>query len=124
MNRFFEFSPSQLKVVIALGMIFLATIVYRVIHSFAETERDGVHLTIKLGDGDSRYSPVFKVDLNRSPVDSLELIPGVGPILAHRIVAYRDSVGKFAAPIDITRVHGIGPALYEKIKTYITVAPW
>jgi len=123
-NRFFEFSPAQLKVVIALSGLLLFLSGYRFVRDFSESDPKGLKLNVKIGDDDTRYSPVFKVDLNSSPADSLELIPGIGPVLAGRIVAYRDSVGRFNSPIDITKVYGIGPKLYERIKPYLEVRPW
>lgn len=123
-SRFFEFSPAQLKVVIALSGLLLFLSGYRFVRDFSESDPKSLKLNVKIGDDDTRYAPIFKVDLNSSPADSLELIPGIGPILAGRIVAYRDSVGRFNSPIDITKVYGIGPKLYERIKPYLEVRPW
>ena len=69
---------------------------------------------------ESGYSGVFMLDPNTAPVDSLELLPGIGPVLADRIVAYRQET-LFVEPIDITNVTGIGPRLYEKLKPFLKV---
>jgi competence protein ComEA len=124
MNRFFEFSPAQLRVVIALGGLLLFLSAYRFVRSFSNVENRTLKFNVSIGDGNADYSPIFTVDINHSPIDSLELIPGIGPTLAKRIIAYRDSVGRFESPVDITKVYGIGPKLYEKIKPYIKVQPW
>ena len=69
---------------------------------------------VSIGDNDTRYTPPFKVDLNLTPADSLELLPGIGPVLSSRIVAYRDSV-QFTKTTDILKVKGIGSEKYERI---------
>jgi len=51
----------------------------------------------------------------------LELLPGIGPSFAKRIVEYRETNGNFAAIEGITGVKGIGPATFEKLKDHITV---
>ncbi len=103
-DRFFEFSPTQLKVVIALSGLLLVLSGYRFVRDFTAADPRSMKLNVRIGDDDTRYSPIIKVDLNTSPADSLELIPGIGPVLAGRIIAYRDSAGRFEKPIDITRV--------------------
>lgn len=50
------------------------------------------------------------VDLNRATPAELEALPGVGPVLAERIVAYRDLHGPFAVVEDLLDVGGIGEA--------------
>jgi len=123
-NRFFDFSPAQLKVIVFLSGLFLVLSAVSIIRSYSTEEEDSFAFTVHIGDNDTRYSPVFTVDLNLSPADSLELIPGIGPALASRITAYRDSAGKFEKPEDIIKVHGIGQKKYERIKPYIKVRAW
>jgi len=51
------------------------------------------------------------VDINRATADQLETLPGIGPVMAARIVVERAEGGPFATVDDLQRVHGIGPAL-------------
>ena len=62
-----------------------------------------------------------KISINEANVASLDSLPGIGSVLAKRIVTYRSSVGLFNSIEDIKNVSGIGDAMYEKIKNYITV---
>lgn len=62
-----------------------------------------------------------KVDINRAEVWLLEALPGVGEVLASRIVDYRQTNGPFANTVDLTRVSGLGQDTYNKIKDLITV---
>jgi competence protein ComEA len=55
------------------------------------------------------------IDINRATAAELERLPGVGPALARRIVAYRDSVGSFGSVDQLQRVKGIGPALVARL---------
>lgn len=56
-------------------------------------------------------------DLNRMTVAELEALPGIGPALALRIVAYRDSHGPFADIGALLAIPGIGPALVARLRT-------
>ncbi len=59
--------------------------------------------------------PAEPVDLNRASLEELERLPGIGPSLARRIVAYRDSVGGFRTVEQLEEVRGIGPALVRRL---------
>ncbi len=64
--------------------------------------------------------PVLAV--NRAPAESLVLLPGVGPVLAGRIVAARTAGGPFADPEDLQRVKGIGPKLASRLSPFLAFA--
>ena len=57
-----------------------------------------------------------KIDLNRAGFYDLQRLPGIGPVIAERIVAYRDSGGEFKTVDDLLKIKGIGPAKLEKLK--------
>ncbi len=63
-----------------------------------------------------------KINLNTASQAELESLPGIGPSLAQRIIAYREENGPFKTIEDIQKVKGIGPAIFEKIKDLITVS--
>lgn len=60
------------------------------------------------------------VDLNSASVAQIEGLPGIGPALAKRITAHRDSVGSFADMTAFCDVRGIGPALAERLRPLVT----
>jgi comEA protein len=62
-----------------------------------------------------------KIDINRAEAWLLEALPGIGPSKAQAIIDYRQQNGGFKHITEITRVEGIGPAIYEQIKDLITV---
>ncbi len=61
--------------------------------------------------------PARPLDLNRASPEDLMDLPGVGPVLADRIVALRP----FASVEGLTRVRGIGPKTLEGLRRYVVV---
>ena len=62
-----------------------------------------------------------KVNINTASKDELLSITGIGESKAVSIISYREKNGNFSSIEDIKNVSGIGDALFEKIKDYITV---
>ena len=62
-----------------------------------------------------------RLDLNRASADDLELLPGVGPALARRIVAERERRGGFRSVDDVTGVKGIGPRTLARLQPLLRV---
>jgi len=61
------------------------------------------------------------LDLNTATAEELEKLDGVGPVLAERIIAYREEHGPFAAPEELLEVKGIGEETLEGLRHRITV---
>ena len=59
------------------------------------------------------------VDVNAADVAALERLPGVGPVLAQRIVEERERRGPFHSAEELSRVRGIGPKILEGVKDYV-----
>jgi competence ComEA-like helix-hairpin-helix protein len=62
-----------------------------------------------------------RLDLNRATAAELEALPGVGPVLAGRIVAFRDSAGGFATVDALLGVKGIGAATLDRLRGRVAV---
>jgi competence protein ComEA len=69
-------------------------------------------------EGDSAKDNI--IDLNSAGYFDLQTLPGIGPVLARRIMAYRDSVGAFRTTDDLLNVNGIGEKKLADIKDRIT----
>lgn len=69
----------------------------------------------------SKLPSKLRIDLNTADSASLEALPGIGPILAARIIKYRNRVGCFLSKDEIREVYGISQEWYEKMHTQITV---
>jgi len=65
--------------------------------------------------------PQGKVNINTADAEQLERLPGIGPVLAARIVEYRRANGPFQRPEDIMQVSGIKEGIYGGLRDQITV---
>jgi competence protein ComEA len=61
------------------------------------------------------------LDLNRAAAEDLESLPGIGAVLAQRVIAYRKSVGGFQTVDDLRKVKGIGSKKFDRIKHSVRV---
>lgn len=64
---------------------------------------------------------VAAVNLNQASAAELQVLPGVGPALAERIVAYREAQGPFESVDQLAEVKGIGAKSLEKIRGSLTL---
>ena len=71
--------------------------------------------------GERGSAPGELVDLNTATVEQLDALPGVGPVTAAAIVAWRDANGSFAGVDQLGEVEGIGPARLEKLRGLVRV---
>ena len=62
-----------------------------------------------------------KININKATQTELELIPGIGPSTAFKILDYREKNGKFSSIDEIKNVSGIGDVKFEQIKDYICI---
>ena len=63
----------------------------------------------------------LRVDLNKADKDALVRLPGIGEVLAQRILDYRAAYGNFHSVQELTKVEGIGEKTLAKLLNYITV---
>lgn len=103
--------------------------------ALGEADLDLLNLAALLSDGQKVYVPAKgegvpadpsgqvhgKVNLNTASADQLEELPGVGPVLAQRIVDHREKRGGFTSVRQLMEVSGIGPKTFEALKDLVTV---
>lgn len=63
----------------------------------------------------------FPISINDADKESLMALPGIGEVLAQRILDYRDENGAFSAPEALLNVEGIGKKRLEEILDLITI---
>ncbi len=68
-----------------------------------------------------RAMPGELVDINTADEALLQTLPGIGPALAERIVAYREANGGFQYLYELTNVKGIGSSTFEALQELITL---
>ena len=61
------------------------------------------------------------VNINTANPQELQSLRGVGPAIAERIMQYRKEHGRFEKIEDLTNVHGIGEAKFQKLKNQISI---
>ena len=62
-----------------------------------------------------------KININRANASLFDTLPGVGPVIAARIVQFRKDNGPFANLEDLQKVEGIGPKLFMRIKDRLSL---
>lgn len=73
------------------------------------------------GIKEDRVEERLIVNINDADCPTLEKLPGIGPVIAARIVDYRQRHGVFQAPEELMKVRGIGKQNYQRIKPFIEV---
>ncbi len=66
-------------------------------------------------------APGGPLDLNAATVTDLDALPGIGPVLAQRIVDHREQHGRFTSVEQLDDVPGIGPAVYGELADLVRV---
>ena len=70
-----------------------------------------------------QISAESKIDVNTATTEQLTELKGIGPVIAQRIVDYRQENGRFTTMEQLQEVKGIGPGTLSGIEERITVAP-
>jgi competence protein ComEA len=73
------------------------------------------------GSGAASGGPSAPLDLNAATQEGLDALPGVGPVLAARIVAWRTQHGRFTSVDELGEVPGIGPKALERLRPLVRV---
>lgn len=141
------FKPPEFRVIAVLMLLALAGSILVVIQRYEKAARFNFSLPVADGGYNYRYgsakiegvasgadsaararladwsavSDDEKIDINTCGYYDFEALPGIGPALAERMVAHRDSIGRFKNVDELTNVKGIGPAKLALIRGLVEV---
>ena len=100
----------------------------------ADADNSSVNLARELSDGEQIVvfrvgeiaeaggsAPGGLISINRATAEQLEELPGIGPALSSRIIAYRDANGGFKTKEDLLNVSGIGDSIFAGFTDLITL---
>ena len=111
------------KRLLMLSAVFLCVLALLFYHESRKGEqRDGYTVTPeRITQEQVAPEDLWPLDLNSATAEELATLPGVGEVLAQRIVDWRMENGAFADIKQLLEVRGIGEAIFEEIQDKITV---
>ena len=74
-------------------------------------------------DLDNEQEFEYPLNLNEATQEALESLPGIGPVKAAEIIAYREKIGAFLSVDELLNIKGIGPATLESVREYLIIKP-
>ena len=69
----------------------------------------------------TKTPPTQPININTADSTQLQLVPGIGPSTAEKILQMRKSYGAFKSVNDLMAIRGLGPKRLEKMRKYLTV---
>jgi competence ComEA-like helix-hairpin-helix protein len=100
------------KEIIVLSVLIIALIAINAVN-FINRRKLGKNLTLVVEEG------LAPISLNSAETSDLEDLPGIGPALAERIIAFRTKRGGYRDLNELKNVKGVGEKLYQKIRPFI-----
>ncbi|MGV8121098.1 MAG: helix-hairpin-helix domain-containing protein [Candidatus Xenobiia bacterium LiM19] len=73
------------------------------------------------GDSKHRCADDEMVNINSASLNELDSLPGIGPVMAEKILSHREEQGAFRSPEELLEVPGMRQSVYEKIQSRITL---
>jgi competence ComEA-like helix-hairpin-helix protein len=134
-------TPAERKALLFISVVLVLGVsnrAYRTLHGSSPTDsraRSALEAQIKAADSARRSGlrkpkrerkqkappkPTGPVDLDLASAKEIEALRHIGPALAKRIVADRDSLGPFGSMEGLSRVKGIGPSMVAKLDSTVT----
>ncbi|MFW6120022.1 MAG: ComEA family DNA-binding protein [Petrotogales bacterium] len=105
-------SPKELQIAgTAIAVLLVGLVVFLI--------GGGTPVEIKDVEDNLAGKAVYPIDINSATEDTLVLLPGIGPAKANAILDYRNEMGFFKDPKELTNVKGIGEATFENIREFV-----
>lgn len=94
--------------------------------NMAQAVKDGLHVSVPVAisgiqSDSSSGTNIEKVSINKADKSELDKLPGIGPVMAERIIEYRQANGAFKDLDELKKVPGIGESKFKKLVSKITL---
>lgn len=113
--------PAGLDRVPGIGPGLLAALGPHLAFSAAPARTPDLPVTSNQPRTPAAAAPADPVDLNAASVESLDALPGIGPVRARAIILYRETNGPFRAVQELARVPGFGPTALGRLEGRVRV---
>lgn len=121
-SRYSHAQEMGLVVLVAMGILASGVAMYvpRLIHHHPPAPIPAILPNVRVIVPTFLDSPP-KVDINTAGVDELATLPGIGDVLAQRIIAYRQEHGSFHTIGELANVSGVGDTVIAKVSALVTL---
>lgn len=96
----------------ALAVLLMVLTLYDALKPLPPVVGQSVH---EVGELPALYGFAEDSSINMADAEALDTLPGVGPVIAQRIIEVREAMGGFSLPAELLYVRGIGRKVAEKI---------
>ena len=91
--------------------------------SFLQPAADRLHAYVSSATASEKQKPTEPIDINLATAKDFATLPGVGPKIGQRIVAFREKHGPFRRVEDLLVIRGIGRKKWKAIRPFLKVEP-
>ena len=85
--------------------------------------RLGTPAVAYVGDAEEQDAGAPRININSASADELDALPGIGEVMAGRIIAFRESNGPYRSVDDLIHVQGISARTIESFRDQVTTGP-
>ena len=112
------FTLTFISFMFVFGLLFVRTAVHTPLQM--QHPMTFVHSTATVASVSNSKPDTRKVNINTATAGQLQTLPGIGPVLAKRIITHRSAHGPFGSVAELINVSGIGEKKLESIWNLIT----
>ncbi len=105
--------------VIFAGFFILLIVAGLLFYRAIDMPEEGLKEIVRRSAEVLQYGPYEKIDINAADAKFISKIPGIGAVLAERIITFREASGKFNKISDVEKVSGIGKKKAETLSKYV-----
>ena len=120
-RRYIEAGGSIQKEKDVLKIYGMDTAVWEIVRAyvlFPTTQSDSIEGAKKTTKNEKSFPPI---DLNTASLEDLDALPGIGVVLAERILKFRDNLGGFVSIQQLRECYGLSPETFDRIEPRLTI---